>query len=68
MAIAEALRSPVTSANCVPMAEGVHPRGTCARAVQLRKNSTAQLVNRRRVFAALLQSPFMQPPVSDIRI
>jgi hypothetical protein len=29
--------------------------------VQL-KNSTAQLVNRRRVFAALLQDRFMQPP------
>jgi hypothetical protein len=44
------------------MAEGVHPRGTCARAVQLKKNSTAQFVNRRRVFAVLLKDRFMQPP------
>jgi hypothetical protein len=47
------------------MAEGVHPRGTCAsRTVQLKKNITAQPVNKWRIFAALLKDVIMQPPGS----
>jgi len=48
------------------MAEGVHPRGTCARrAVQLKKIIMAQPDNKQCIFAALLKDVIMQPPGSN---